>query len=190
MKVLCLQASPRKKGSTATMLGWVEEALAAAGHETERVEVAKRDISGCISCFRCQQDPDELICAVADDAQAILKSMTEADAIVYATPLYCWDFAGQIKPLLDRHLSLVTGYLDPATHRSHIEGKRLALLVTCGGPVGEGNTDTISTIFGRMAGFAKADLAAELIVPGCMSADDLTEEHKGQAAEFAAQVAG
>ncbi|MFQ5810553.1 MAG: hypothetical protein ACE5JM_13130, partial [Armatimonadota bacterium] len=85
---------------------------------------------------------------------------------------------------------LVTGYLDPATHKSHLEGKRAALLVTCGGPDAEGNTDFIRPMFERMAQFGKCEVAGELVVPGLMSAENLTDEHKEQAKAFAAQIAG
>jgi len=178
MKVLCLQGSPRTNGSTNAVCEWIEEDLRAAGHEVEHVNIVDKQLGGCISCFRCQQDPDELVCAVEDDAQAIFQTMTEADAIIYATPLYCWGFTGQFKPFLDRHLCFVTGYLDPSTHKSHIEGKRMGLLVTCGGPDIEGNTDLIGPMFGRMAQFGKCTVAADLVVPDLTSSDDLTDEHR------------
>ena len=190
MKVLCLQGSPRKNGNTNKILGWVEEALTEAGHEIEHIYVADKHIGGCISCYQCQQDPDELVCSVQDDGNAILASIAAADAVIYATPLYCWDFSGQMKPLIDRHISLVTGFMDPATHKSHVEGTRAGLLVTCGGPAGEGNTDCISTIFRRMADFGKCQVAAELIVPHCMSPDDLGDDQKKIAQEFAEELSG
>jgi multimeric flavodoxin WrbA len=185
-----MQGSPRENGSTATLLGWIEEELQAGGHEVEHVHIAGKELGGCISCFACQQDPDELVCSVQDDAQAIFASMTEADAAIYATPLYCGGFTGQFKPFLDRHLCLITGLGDPATHRSHVEGKRAGLLVTCGGPDAEGNTDLIRPMFRRMIEFGKCEAVAELVVPGLMSADNLTDEHKEQAKAFAEQLVG
>jgi len=190
MGVLCLQGSPRRKGSTATMLGWTEDALAAAGHEVEHVHIADKHISGCIDCRRCQRDPDELICSVRDDGAALLNSVAQADAVIYATPLYCWGFAAQLKPLIDRHMSLVTGFLDPATHRSHVEGTTVALLVTCGGQDAEGNTDCIKLMWQRLAAFGKFSPVYELIVPGCLDASSLGDEHKSMAEELASKVAG
>ncbi|NIR01078.1 MAG: flavodoxin family protein [Gemmatimonadales bacterium] len=190
MKVVCLQGSHKKNGNTSTMLGWVEEALQGAGHQIEHVHMAEKNVSGCIGCYRCQQDPDELICSVQDDGSDLLEAIAGADALIYATPLYGWDFSGQMKPLLDRHLSFVTGFMDPAAHKSHLEGKTAALLVTCGGPEGQGNTDCISTIWQRMASFAKFGPVHELIVANCADPKDLGEEHQTMAEQFASTIAG
>jgi len=172
------------------MLEWVEQALGAAGHDVDHVDVAEKQVGGCISCMRCQQDPDEWICAVQDEGNAILKSIVDADAVVYATPLYCWSWSGQLKPLMDRHLSFVTGYLDPATHKSHLEGKTLALLVTCGGPDEEGNTDCMHQIWKRLTNFSKCDRSLELVVPFCMDPEKLGDEHQAQARAFAEEITG
>jgi len=37
MKVITLLGSPRKRGNTATALGWFEEAMKAQGHNIDRV---------------------------------------------------------------------------------------------------------------------------------------------------------
>ena len=190
MNVLCLQGSPRKSGSTGKMLGWVEEELEALGHDVKHIDVGKEKIGGCVGCYKCQKDPDELVCAVDDKGLKILKRIAKADAVIYATPLYCWGFTAQFKALIDRHLCFVTGYMDPSTHKSHLEGKRAALLVTCGGPAGEGNTDTVSEVFRRMTDFLQCELAAELIVPGCVSPKTLGKEQEEQAKAFAAEVVG
>lgn len=190
MKVVCLQGSHKKKGNTSTVLGWVEQALQEAGHEVEHVHVAEKTVGGCIGCYRCQQDPDELVCSVQDDGNGLLEAMAGADALIYATPLYGWDFSSQMKPLLDRHLSFVTGFMDPTAHKSHLEGKTAALLVTCGGPEGAGNTDCISTIWERMASFTKFGPVHQLIVPQCTTPNDFGEEHQATARQFASKIAG
>ena len=190
MKVLCILGSARKRGNTAAVLGWVEGELRANGHEVERVDVASKDVRGCIGCMRCKQDPDELFCPIADDAQDIFRRMIESDAVIYATPLYCWGFSAQLKLLIDRHICLVTGYEDPATAKSLVAGKRMALLVTCEESAGEGNTDTLSTIFGRLMEYLQAGSVAELIIPDCTEPDALGDEQEQQARALAAQVVG
>ena len=190
MKVLCLQGSPRKQGSTATLVGLIEQTLTGAGHEVECLDVTDLDIGGCIGCYRCKRDPDELMCSVEDDAQEVFAKMVAADAIVYASPLYAWGFPGQLKCLVDRHFCLVTGFEDPATTRSHVAGKRVGFLLTCGWPAGEGNTDVATEMFDRFAGFILTDKVAELIVDQVGSPDHLTDEHRKQARAFAEQLAG
>ena len=92
--------------------------------------------------------------AAQDAGVEVFGRMKEADAIVYATPLYCWGFTAQVKPLIDRHLCLATGYGDPSTHKSHIESKRVALLVTAAGQEGKGNSDLITEVFKRLGATA------------------------------------
>ncbi|MEA2063653.1 MAG: flavodoxin family protein [Gemmatimonadota bacterium] len=190
MNVLCIQGSPRKKGSTAKVLGWVEDELRSQGHQARQIHIADLRLEGCVGCYQCQADPDELVCSRRDGGLEIFRRMKEADAVIYATPLYCWGFTSQIKPLIDRHVCLSTGYGNPSRHRSHFEGKRMALLVTAGGPEGEGNTELISQVFKRLADFIKADVAAELIVPFLSGPSDLGSEHREKARAFAGAVIG
>ena len=68
------------------------------------------------------------------DALEILNALVDCDGHIIATPLYAWTYSGLMKTFLDRFISLVTGFTSDA-HKSLIEGKRAALLVTCGGPV-------------------------------------------------------
>ncbi|MFH1069028.1 MAG: flavodoxin family protein [Candidatus Glassbacteria bacterium] len=190
MKVLCIQGSPRKNGNTATVLGWVEQELNSRGHAVEHLEIAGYGLEGCVGCYKCQLDPAELTCSRQDRGLEVFESMKEADAVIYATPLYCWGFSSQIKPFIDRHLCLSTGYGDPRTHRSHVDGKRVGLLVTAAGQEGKGNSDLIVEVFERLADYVKTDVVARLIVPSCTEPGDLGEKQRKKARAFAEAIAG
>lgn len=102
MKVLAVNGSPRKGGNTETLLAKVLEPLAAAGWETELVQVGKTDIRGCIACFKCFENQDKH-CAVKKDVfNAIMDKMLAADAIVLGSPTYFTDVSAEMKALLDR----------------------------------------------------------------------------------------
>ena len=47
----------------------------------------------------CLEGP---VCAQRDDANAIVEKMGRADVICFATPVYYYEMAGQMKTLLDR----------------------------------------------------------------------------------------
>ncbi len=190
MKVITILGSPRKNGNTAKVLGWVEEELRSRGHQAERINIAEYKLEGCIGCYKCQRDPEKLACSHTDHGLEIFQRMIEADAVVYATPLYCWGFTSQIKPLIDRHLCLSTGFDNPSTHKSHIDCKRTALLVTAAGNKGEGNSDLISEVFKRLAYYTKANPVAELIVPLCTTPDAIGEGVREKALAFAGQIPG
>ncbi|MCX7048616.1 MAG: flavodoxin family protein [Candidatus Sumerlaeota bacterium] len=183
MKIISIQGSPRKSGNTATVLGWAEEELSAKGHQIQRFNVAEMNIKGCVECFRCKSSRLEDLCALKDDGQTILKQILAADAIILASPLFCWEFSSQIKPLIDRLFCMVTEYSDES-HVSLIEGKRLSLLVTAAGPIEE-NADLIIQAFRRLAGYLKTPIAGQLVVPNCGNPEDLGEEAKKQAVALA-----
>jgi len=172
MKVVTVQGSPRADGNTAAVLEKFEKALG-DGHEVERVDLQKLNVGGCLACYACTQNLSEPGCVQMDDAQGVIASILEADAVVYATPLYMWTFPAQIKALLDRHLCFVKGYMQP-DYTSLIKDKPVALLVTCGGPV-EGNADLIQESFNRFAKYGLLGHAGNYVVPGCTTPDQLGE---------------
>jgi multimeric flavodoxin WrbA len=190
MKILCILGSPRKKGNTAKVLGWVEEELRSRANEVEHLHIDDYRLECCAACYRCQENPDELVCSRKDKGVEIFRRMKKADVIIYATPLYCWDFTAQMKPFIDRHLCLSTGSEKPSTHRSHIENKKMALLVTAADKAGKGNTDLIEETFERLTRFTKSNFIARLIVPFCTTPDALGKEQLEKALSFADKIAG
>lgn len=187
MKVVTIQGSPRANGNTAAVLEKFEKALG-DGHEIERVDLQGLNIGGCLACYACTQNLTEPGCVQMDDAQGVLDQILGADAVVYATPLYMWTFPAQIKALLDRHLCFVKGYTTP-DYTSLIKDKRVALLVTCGGPV-EGNADLIQESFNRLAKYGFLDHVGNYVVPGCTTPVQLGEAADAVVSQMTADIAG
>ncbi|MFC1764404.1 flavodoxin family protein [Planctomycetota bacterium] len=171
MKILTLQGSPRADGNTATVLKEFEN-LVQQNHTVERVNIADLQIHGCLGCLGCQSDKNKPGCRqVNDDANAVLEKICAADVVIYATPLYCWSFSAQLKALLDRHLCLVKGIFTN-DQTSLIQGKQLALLVTCGGSE-EASADIIQELFNRIAHFCQCQILGKYILPFCTGPDAL-----------------
>ncbi len=170
MKIMTILGSPRLKGNTAQVLGKME-ALLTADHPVDRVNVISLDLRGCLGCGACRKVKDAPGCVQKDDVPGIFERMRAADLIVYATPLYCWGFTSQMKALLDRHYCLVKGIGSSRMH-SLLEGKKTALLVTCGGAV-EGNADCIQTVFERMNRYIGCHVVGKYIVPFCITPDGM-----------------
>jgi multimeric flavodoxin WrbA len=185
MKVMTILGSPKKKGNTAAVLGMFE-GIIAKDHEVDRVDISDCDVRGCLGCYACQRTSDEPGCIQKDDAVQIFERMMDADVVIYATPLYGWSFPAQIKALLDRHICLVTGYGTP-DQNSLVAGKKVALLVTCGGPV-EKNADLIQEIFNRMSDFLKGDTAGKYVVPFCTTPDEMGDQATGIAKQMAGDI--
>lgn len=186
MKVVTILGSPRKTGNTATVLGWLEEALKSQGHQVDHVHVTDHKINGCLECYTCQTKPDEPGCPQQDDALKIFDRILRADAVIYASPVFCWSWSAQIKPLIDRHFCLVTE-TGAGNYTSLLEGKKIALVGTCAGPV-EGNGQLLIDQFNLLLDYAKARSAGHFLVPSCTTPDGLSDEIKGQAAQFAAAL--
>ncbi len=80
--ILGISGSPRENGITAHA---VKEILSHIKGDTQYISLARKHISGCISCLECAKDNK---CVVKDDFQGIAKAMVKADAIVLGVPNY------------------------------------------------------------------------------------------------------
>ena len=188
MKVVTLLGSARKRGNTATALGWVEEALRAEGHTVERIYLDDKEIAGCLGCAKCKETPDAIACVRKDDAEAILTKMIEAEAVLFTSPAYFWGFSGQLKMLVDRSYSLVTQYHQPG-HTSLLEGQRQGLLVTGAGAY-DNNVEPLFTAFDRLTGFFKSVKAAECFIGQCTIPDAMPEGAREKALALAKDLVG
>jgi len=175
MQIVTLLASPHADGNTATVAGWVEQSLRKHGHDTTQILLAEKQIAPCRGCHACAEHADEPGCIIQDDASSVFDQMIAADAILFATPLYMWGYAGSLKMLVDRSLCLARGYTT-ADHRSFVEGKPAALLVTCAGPI-EGNADAIQEVFPRVADYLKLVNKGVFVFPHCTTPDKLPNTH-------------
>ena len=93
--------SARKKGSTATLL---QEVLDAIGVDSELVRISELDIKFCLGCLNCMKKQGK--CAIKDDAPELLEKLLAAKVIVVASPNYYYTVSGLIKNVIDRSISL------------------------------------------------------------------------------------
>ena len=188
MQVTTLLGSAKKKGNTATVLGWLEEELESLGHDVERIYLNNKSIGGCRGCAKCRENPDEIACVQKDDAIDIMEQMISSDVVLFASPIYFWGFSAQIKALIDRGYSLVTNYHKPG-HTSLMRGKRIGLLVT-GADAYEDNAEGMFTAFHRIVDFLSAKKSGELFVGECSVPVELPKEIKNKALGLARSLVG
>lgn len=163
MKVVTILGSPKPKGKTAHVLDIFEKSLIIKGYEVKRFQISNHNIKGCMGCFSCMANNDGPGCVIKDDAISIFQEMISADAIIYASPIYCYDFTSQFKTLLDRHFCLSINFGYP-NNTSSIAGKKTALLLTCMGTE-EKNADIAKEIFDRsMKNVLKCNIVGEYVV--------------------------
>ena len=103
MQVLGIVCSPRKGGNTEII---VQEALSSAeeyGATTELLTIWNKDIKPCDGCYSCQKTGS---CHIKDDMQGIYTKLSNADGIIWGTPVYFYSVTAQAKMLIDRSYSL------------------------------------------------------------------------------------
>jgi multimeric flavodoxin WrbA len=102
MKVVAFNGSPRKGGNTEILIKKVFEPLAAAGIETELVQVGGKPIRGCISCGKCWERKDRKCALTEDIINDCIAKIIDADGIILGSPTYFADVSSEMKGLIDR----------------------------------------------------------------------------------------
>lgn len=103
-KILVLTSSARKRGNTDLLSDEFMRGAEAAGHTTEKLHVSFMKINGCLGCLACQKNGGK--CVQKDDMTEVYEKMKEADVIVFASPVYFYNFNAQMKAVIDRTIAL------------------------------------------------------------------------------------
>jgi NAD(P)H-dependent FMN reductase len=172
MKVLAINGSPRvRSSSTYHILVPLVEGMRAAGAETSLIHVRELELKPCLGCFHCWvQTPGE--CVHEDGMRAALEAYTEADLVVYGTPLYHGSMSGLLKTFLDRLLPRHEPWLIPSPHVAGMSGhpsrwagpRGMLLVSACGFPEFE-NFDALVYTFRHMARLHGQDYVGEILRP-------------------------
>ncbi len=141
MKILVLNGSPRKGGSTAALVEAFREGAESKGHEVETVCVGRMKINGCLACEYCHGKGNGR-CIQDDDMQAIYPRLEEAEMVLLASPVYYWSFSGQMQ-------SCITRFYAPGAPAA----RKYALLLSSGSP---GVYDAIISQYKAILGFIGA----------------------------------
>lgn len=99
MKVLLVNGSPHKEGSTYTALSEVAATLNKEGIETEIFWIGTKPVGGCIACFGCAKKKE---CVFDDVVNEFRKKAYEADGFVFGTPVHYAGASGNMTGFMDR----------------------------------------------------------------------------------------
>lgn len=131
MKVLAVNASPRRDGNSALLVQAAVRGAQSSGHDVtllqldEFVEGSLRD---CRSC----RGPDGS-CSIPDDYERLLiDHVLPAQGLIVATPLYWYGMSGRLKTALDRLFCYMSpGYRQSDSVLAGLPGKRIGVLIAC-----------------------------------------------------------
>jgi multimeric flavodoxin WrbA len=126
------------------------------GAEVENIYLHGLDIRPCDGCDFCQGSAD-MGCAIEDDMQNLYPKIREADAILYASPVYWFTVSAQLKLFMDRCYALGGGTEYEADHA--LAGKRIGIALSYGGddPFDSGAVNAIRT-FQDIFAYIPADI--------------------------------
>lgn len=99
MKVLLLNGSPHKNGSTYTALHEMEKVFAVQKIDTEIMQVGSQAIRGCLACGYCYANGK---CCINDIVNEIASKFEEADGLVVGSPVYYASANATLVACLDR----------------------------------------------------------------------------------------
>lgn len=125
---LILNGSPRKHGNTAALVDRLAAGAREAGSEVVRFDVALMDIAPCRGCLGGGDDPASP-CVQKDGMDAVYAAYRAADAVVLASPMYCWSITAQLKATLDRLFALMEAGMKAGAAAPEPKPKKSALLM-------------------------------------------------------------
>lgn len=163
MKITVITGSPRRHGNTFAMVDAFTAAAEAKGHEVVRFDAAMMNIGGCRACMTCYKTGKA--CSFDDDFNTIAPHILDADAVVYAMPVYWYSIPAQVKGVIDRVFSLVIGGKDVA-------GKRCGV-ITCCEEHDPTAMDGVTQPMRRTFELLKWDLVGEVCIPGVLDEGDI-----------------
>ena len=102
MKAVAINGSPRQGGNTEILLKKALAPLAAAGWETELIQLGGATLRGCRACFQCFERKNSQCSQKDEFFNHCLAKMLAADAILLGSPTYFTDVSAEMKALLDR----------------------------------------------------------------------------------------
>ncbi len=99
MKVLLVNGSPHKNGSTNRALEEVATTLNKNGIETEIFRIGNRVLSGCIACKTCVKTGK---CVFDDSVNKCREKALEADGFIFGSPVHYAAASGSMTAFMDR----------------------------------------------------------------------------------------
>ncbi len=119
MKIVVLEGSPNKNGSSNLLADRFQQGAEKAGHAVEVIDAAHADIHPCTGCIHCGYEGP---CVQKDDVEGIRRKILDADMVVFVTPLYYYGISAQLKVLIDRFCAF-----NSSIQRKHMKSALLAV---------------------------------------------------------------
>lgn len=97
--VLVISTTLRKGGNSDILAESFIKGAEEAKNNVEKISLIGKKLDYCKGCLSCQKTER---CIINDDANEIIEKIKNSDVVVFSTPIYFYEMAGQMKTLLDR----------------------------------------------------------------------------------------
>lgn len=179
MKILLISGSPHKAGTTSVLIKAFSRGAESAGHEVYHFNAGEKEVHPCIACERCHSAVSA--CVFRDAFDEIRDMLIEADAVVFASPIYYYGLTAQLKAVIDRFYGI-----DEQLRTA----KKTALLLACGDNTMESAECAASPFYG-MVDYLGWEIADVIAAKGCYTAEDVVNtEYPDQAYELGRTMLG
>ena len=179
MKILLISGSPHKAGTTSVLIKAFSKGAESAGHEVYHFNAGEKEVHPCIACEKCHSAVSA--CVFRDDFDEIWEKLIEADAVVFASPIYYYGLTAQLKAVIDRFYAI---------NEQIRTAKKTALLMACGDNTMESAECAASPFYG-MADYLGWEIADVIAAKGCYTAEDVVNtEYPDQAYELGRTMLG
>lgn len=153
-KVLIVTASLRAGSNSDALAQAFARGAREAGHTVEVVSLKGKRLGFCQGCLACQRTQR---CVMTDDGPALAEKIGQADVVAFATPVYYYGIAGQLKTLLDRCNPL---------YGSGYAFRQVYLLATAAEAEDTAVAGSVTALQGWVDCFEKATLAGTVFAGG------------------------
>lgn len=166
MKIIGFSGSPRKDGSTNTLIKRILKNAEENDHETTFFSLNNLNINPCQACSYCEEDNG---CDLDDDMNNLLEEIRSADYVIIGSPVYFGQASAQTRLFTDRFYSI---YKSPS---KDFNGIKAIIIYTQGNPDSKAYESYFNhekEFLYELAGF---DVVKSFVASGLHSKEDLLE---------------
>lgn len=102
MKILVIESSPHKHGSSNLLAAEFIRGAEETGHDVTVFDAGHAKLNPCLGCGACGMSGP---CVQKDDMTVLREQLLDSDMVVFVTPLYYFGFSAQLKTVIDRFYS-------------------------------------------------------------------------------------
>ncbi|MCL1803312.1 MAG: flavodoxin family protein [Eubacteriaceae bacterium] len=130
-KVLIFNGSPKKRGTTASLLAQAADGAKSKGLEVVEYNLNDASLRGCQGCMACRKE-DAVACVQNDYFSTMYADLKDADGIIFGAPIYMGSITAQGWKLINRLYPAMAPDFSP-----RFPGKNFGIIITHGAPDAE-----------------------------------------------------